>query len=290
MLKKSPIFIALRPWQWVKNFVVLLPLIFSGKFVDTDYLLKSIAATFLFCLMSSAVYLINDIKDKETDRFHPLKKHRPVANGLLSEKLALKLALILIVVSLILSFILQPKFFILLFTYLLLMVSYSHYLKHIVMVDLIVVAIGFVIRAVSGAVVIQVQMSVWFLITTFFIALLLITGKRRHELIELKEFAVNHRRNMEIYSEKLLDGLIFFVSFAIIAIYSLYTILGKNLVFGGTKKLILTIPFVVLGIGRYLYLIYQHNRGGEPDKLLVSDNWLFMSIIGYFITLFICYR
>lgn len=129
------------------------------------------------------------------------------------------------------------------------------------MVDLIVVAIGFVIRAVSGATVINVQISSWLLITTFFLALLLITGKRRHELIELKESAVNHRKNMEIYSEKLLDGLIFLVSFAIIVIYSLYALMGKNLVFGGSKKLILTIPFVAAGIGRYLYLIYQHNRG-----------------------------
>lgn len=275
---------SLRPKQWTKNLIVFAGLIFSQKlFVLKDFL-TALAAFGIFCLLSGAVYLVNDIVDIEKDRQHPEKRKRPLASGKLSIRAATIVAGILPIVSLGLASIINKEFVLVGVAYYFLITSYSFFLKKIVIVDVMTVAMGFVLRAVAGAVAIQVEASSWFLICTILLALFLGLAKRRHELVTLVEKAHHHRESLLHYTPQLLDQLIAAVTSSTILAYALYTMGEETVKKFGTSNLIYTLPFVIYGIFRYLYLMYVKQGGGSPERVLLTDRPLILNILLYLLT------
>jgi len=272
---------ALRPAQWVKNGFVFAALIFSQNLLVWDKARRVGLAALLFCLAASACYLLNDVLDASEDRLHPSKCSRPVASGRLSPRIALFTALFLAFGSLVAAWILAPTFFFVLAVYCLLSGLYSGFLKHIVLVDVFVVAAGFVCRVVGGAVVIDVEISAWLIVCTTMLALFLSLTKRRHELVSLGAEAANHRASLAGYSTYFLDQLISIVTAATVISYSLYT-LSEDVIskFPG-KRLELSIPFVLLGVFRYLYLVHQTKEGGNPTRLLLTDRALIIIVLSW---------
>ena len=266
-----------RPGQWVKNLVVFAPLIFGGDLRRPDSLLRVVAAALLFCLMTSAAYLFNDACDAESDRSHPLKRSRPIAAGRLGRRTALVASGGLALGSLALALPLDPTLAAVLGGYGVLMAGYSLWLKHVIIVDVLAIAAGFVLRAAAGAVVIGVPLSHWLYLCTVLLSLFLGFGKRRHELALLTTSAGAHRRNLERYSLPLLDRLIAVVAAATIVAYAIYSVVAPNL--PRNHAMLLTVPFVVYGIFRYLYLIHAEGRGGAPDRVLFEDRPLLATIL-----------
>lgn len=269
---------SLRPAQWTKNFFVFAGIIFSLKFFEINFLIKVIYAFVVFCLASSAIYLINDIKDIEGDKRHPQKKFRPIASGQISIPAALILALALLAGSIYWSFLLDLSFALVILTYLILMLLYTFLLREMVILDVFSIAAGFVLRALAGAVVIRVEFSPWLMICTVLLSLFIALGKRRHELVSLEE-AVEHRKILDEYNPKLLDQLISAVAGSTVMAYALYTLWPGTIAKFGTVNLVYSVPFVLYGIFRYLYLIYKREEGGRPEKILVTDLPLIFSII-----------
>jgi 4-hydroxybenzoate polyprenyltransferase len=274
----------LRPRQWVKNGVVLTGLVFSGSATDADKVLIALAATGLFCLLSSTVYIINDLADADADRKHPVKAGRPIASGRVAPPTAAILAVILGLVTLTASYFLGRDFFIAALAYFVLNLLYSSFLKHIVIIDVMCIAAGFVLRALAGAVVINVEFSGWLLISTFLLALFVGFGKRRHELILLEESGREHRRILAKYSSYFLDQLIGVVTPAVLVCYLLYVISPEVKEKLGTEYLYLTTPFVIYGIFRYLYLIHLEEQGGSPTRLLLTDRPILLTVLLWLIT------
>jgi len=275
---------ALRPRQWIKNIVLFAGLIFSQNVFAVPLLLKSLAAFATFCLLASSIYLINDVKDIESDRNHPVKKERPIASGKIKPGSAIALAVILGGISLVSSFMLELNFFYLCAGYFVGMLFYSLFLKHTVILDIMIIAGGFILRAVAGAAAIGVSISSWLLVCTTFIALFLVISKRRHEVILLGENASNHRQNLEEYGLKFLDQMIAIVTTATMMSYILYTVDTVTIEKFGTSNLLFTAPFVLFGIFRYLYLIYQKGRGGRPEQVLLNDPPILIAIILWVVT------
>jgi 4-hydroxybenzoate polyprenyltransferase len=275
-------FDTLRPQQWVKNLLLFAGLIFSQNFYHLNFLLKSLAAFCLFCLLSSSVYVVNDIIDIERDRKHPLKSNRPIAKGEIKISTAVFLFILLALVSLGFSTLLSPLFALMALSYLVLNLVYSRYLKHMVIIDVMCIALGFVIRAVAGAVVIGVQISAWLIVCTILLALFLGFGKRRHELLLLDTQASEHRTILTEYSPYFLDQMISVVTASTVVAYAFYTLSPEVEGKLGTKYMDLTIPFVLYGVFRYLYLIHQKEGGGSPTKMLLGDTPLLVNIILWF--------
>jgi len=273
------IFQLLRPQQWVKNGVVLAGLIFSGNAGHSDLAILALATTGLFCLLSSTVYIFNDIADIEADRNHPAKRNRPIASGRISKSTAMTIGIILGIIALAGLFLLSKGVFGIAAAYLLLNIFYSYFLKHVVIIDVMAIATGFVLRALAGAVVIHVQFSGWLLISTFLLALFLGFGKRRHELVLLDQDSKTHRKILEQYSPNLLDQLIAVVTPAVLICYLLYVISPEVEHKLGTPYLYLTAPFVIYGIFRYLYLIHQKEQGGSPTQVLLTDLPIIVTVI-----------
>jgi len=259
----------MRPKQWPKNVFIFTALVFVEQLFTLVPLLKTIAAFALFCLMSSTVYLINDVADIEKDRQHPTKRLRPLASGQLKPSVAITAAVLIPLVTLPLSFLLDPYFGLVALAYLLTMIFYSFVLKNIVILDVLTVAAGFVLRAVAGAVVISVPISPWLYVCTTLLALFIGISRRRHELVLLAENANEHRASLNEYSLPLLDQMIAVVTSATIIAYSLYTFSAPNL--PPNHAMMLTIPFVLYGLFRYLYLIHVENKGGTPEEIFLSD-------------------
>lgn len=260
----------MRPKQWTKNAVLFAPLIFDEKLFEFDQLARTLLAFVLFCLISSTVYLINDLVDIEQDRLHPKKRTRPLASGALSPGVAMAAAGIFILVSLPLALWLDGGFSLILFSYLLLNIAYSFYLKHLVIIDVLVIAAGFVLRVAGGVAVVGVErFSPWLYLVVTLGALFLGFGKRRHELLLLDEGADAHRAILAEYTIPFLDQLIGLVTSTMVIAYSLYTFSAPNL--PSNHAMMLTIPFVLYGLFRYLYLIHVKKEGGAPDELLLSD-------------------
>ncbi|MEO0101097.1 MAG: decaprenyl-phosphate phosphoribosyltransferase [candidate division WOR-3 bacterium] len=270
---------SLRPLQWSKNAFVFAGLFFSQNLFHLSYLLKSLAAFFLFSFISGATYIINDIKDREEDKVHPKKRFRPIASGRLKVSFAFPFALILIILSLILGYLLNQNFFWVLFSYLLLTLAYSFFLKDIVILDLLVIAFGFVLRALAGTVVISVNLSVWLFICTILLALFLGITKRKAEITLLGDSAINHRSVLSHYSHNFLDQMTSVVTAATVVSYAIYTVAPETVAKFGTDKLIFTIPFVLYGIFRYLYLIYHAEFLENPEWALVKDPPLTTAIL-----------
>ncbi len=264
------LFKTMRPKQWTKNVFIFTALVFDEKLFTPSPLLKTTAAFILFCLTSSAVYLINDVVDIEKDRQHPTKRLRPLPSGQLKPSVAIAAAVLIPLVTLPLSFLLDLHFGFVALAYLLTMIVYSFVLKNIVILDVLTVAAGFVLRVAAGAIVVDVQrFSPWLYICATLVALFIGISRRRHELVLLAENANEHRASLSEYSLPLLDEMISVVASATVIAYSLYTFSAPNL--PPNHAMMLTIPFVLYGIFRYLYLIHVKNKGGTPEEIFLSD-------------------
>ncbi|PZR98054.1 MAG: decaprenyl-phosphate phosphoribosyltransferase [Chloroflexi bacterium] len=266
-----------RPRQWIKNGFVFAALIFSGKLSSPRALLQAFAAFVLFSLLSSAIYLLNDVADREADRQHPLKASRPIASGRLGPRFAVFVAGGLLIIALSASVWLDPRFALVAGGYVLLMGAYTWQLKHLVLIDVFVIAGGFVLRAAGGAAAIGVSISPWLYLCTILLSLFLGFGKRRHELMLLEDAAGGHRRNLEEYTAPLLDDLINIVAGATIMAYSLYTFFAAAV--PHNHAMMVTIPFVLYGVFRYLLLVHRADVGGSPEEAVWRDPMLLADLI-----------
>lgn len=266
----------LRPRQWTKNLVLFAGLIFSRNAGDLDLGARSLLGFVCFCLVSSAVYLLNDIADREADRLHPTKRLRPIASGEFGTGVAWVVAVILIAAGGAMAFALGKPFFAVFLVFLALNLLYSLKLKQVLGLDVLSIAIGFVLRAIAGVEVLKtvqpgIELSSWLLVCTLFLALFLGLGKRRAELSQLNENAERHRKALANYSITLLNQMIAMVSAATVISYSIYTISPGTVQKFHTEKLVYTIPFVVYGLWRYLYLVFERESGGNPSEILLTD-------------------
>ncbi len=276
---------ALRPEQWSKNLIVFAGLIFARAFTQTELIIEATIAFIIFCFASSAIYIFNDLVDIERDRSHPKKKFRPIASGKVNKQTAYIISAILMIGSAAGSYLLLNEYFFwAVFSYIVLNILYSLSLKQIVIIDVMSIAAGFVLRAVGGAVAIGVEISSWLVICTTLLALFLGFGKRRHELVLLNSTAAEHRTILEKYSISLLDQLISIVTAATIIAYAIYTLFGQAPEKYGATHLELTIPFVIYGIFRYLYLIHKKEAGGSPAKILYTDIPILLTVILWIIS------
>lgn len=271
------LFQSLRPKQWVKNLLVFAALVFSQKLFVVEDFLKATAAFLIFCGLSGAIYLVNDVCDFERDRQHPEKCNRPIAAGLLSKKVALAEAAGLFGLGLGFGFKLGAGFGLVTTFYAILTLSYSLFLKNFVILDVLLVSAGYVLRAIAGALSISVEISPWLLSCTLFLALFLSVGKRRHEFLTLTN-ASAHRKSLGEYTTNLLDSMLVMTATASMLSYTLYTQAAETVKKFGTSNLIYTTPFVIYGLFRYFYLIYQKNRGGSPAETLITDFPLLLDI------------
>ena len=270
--------ISLRPGQWTKNVIIFAGLIFGRRLFDPSAIGRTLAAFAIFCGLSAVVYLVNDVVDRESDRRHPYKARRPIASGAVRPRVALATAAVIAAVALGASLRLSPGFATVALAYVGLLVVYSGRLKHIVIIDALTIAIGFVLRAVAGAVVVGVPISNWLLVCTILLALFLALSKRRHELVLLADGATEHRRILEEYSPYLLDQMIGVVTASTLISYVFYTISPETEQKFGTGLLGLTIPFPLYGIFRYLYLVHRKEGGGSPAELLLNDRPLLVCV------------
>ncbi len=276
----------MRPRQWTKNAIVLAALLFDGQILNIPALLRTILAAFLFCLISSSVYFVNDILDAESDRQHPVKRKRPIASGKLPIPTAIAAAIILLLIAFPVAYWLSPLFALISALYLIINLAYSNWLKHIPLIDVLIIASGFVLRVAAGAAVWHVErFSPWLYVVTTLLSLYLGFGKRRAELMLLNEDANSHRKVLDGYSIPFLDQLITIVSSTTIVAYSLYTFSAANL--PANHSMMFTIPFVLYGIFRYLYLIQMKNYGGEPEEMLLTDRPLQVTIILWGLSVFV---
>lgn len=278
------IFKTMRPKQWTKNLFVFAGIIFSQNLFNFPLLLKTALAFFVFCLLSGSIYIMNDIADLNEDRHHPLKSQRPLASGRLKVYYAMWVLIFISLFSLGISFRLSPLFFLVALAYFMLQLAYSLVLKHMVILDVFVVAIGFVLRVIGGAIVIDIPISPWLIVCTILLALFLSLSKRRHELVLLNEEAKNHRKILGEYSPYLLDQMISVVTASTVIAYCFYTLSEETVKKFGTKNLVFTIPFVLYGIFRYLYLIHKKELGGNPETVFINDRPLLIAVLLWVIT------
>lgn len=268
---------AMRPAQWTKNAIVYAALVFDGKLLQPDLFLRTTVIAVCFCLVSSSVYLINDLVDIEKDRQHPRKRLRPLASGALSPRVAGVAAFVLGAVGIAAAIWLDPWAGAVTAAYLLQNLAYSFFLKDHVIVDVMVLSLGFLLRVVAGVVVVQVEnFSPWLYVCVTLLSLFLGFGKRRHEMVLLQEEAANHRASLDQYNLALLDQLIGLVTTSTLVSYTLYTFEAQTALVGGGRML-LTVPFVFYFIARYLYLIHVRKLGGAPDELLLQDRPLLIN-------------
>ena len=270
--------VSLRPRQWVKNLFVFAAVIFSQN-LFSPLIWPALGAFAVFCALSGAIYLVNDLADQEKDRLHPTKRFRPIASGALPRSAAIVFAIVLLAGSLAAAFAIAPSFGWVALAYGVLLVSYSIWLKHIVILDVLTVAVGFVLRAVAGAEAVGVEISGWLVICTILIALFLALGKRRQEYLTLHGAAAAHRPILAEYSEGFLDQMIAVVTASTVTAYALYTMSPETVGKFHTRLLPLTLPFVLYGIFRYLYLLYRRELGGNPSDLLLSDRALLVNTL-----------
>ena len=280
------IFISMRPRQWTKNTVIFAALIFSQRLFELHFFLTSLAGFGLFCLVSGSIYLFNDVVDAKYDRTHPEKKSRPVAAGRLSKPFVLMFSMPSLAIGVLLSFAVNYEFGLVISGYAVLQILYTIVLKKVVLVDVFIIALGFVIRAAAGAYILRVYLSPWLLVCTLFLSLFLALSKRRHELMLVRN-GMNSRQVLSFYSLDMLDQMINIVASGTVITYALYTMAPRTVspVTGfGTHKLIFTVPFVLFGIFRYLYLVHKKMEGGSPERVLLTDVPLMVDILLYGLT------
>jgi 4-hydroxybenzoate polyprenyltransferase len=268
---------SMRPEQWTKNVVVFAALIFGRRLFDPAAVGLSLTAFLIFCALSSVVYLLNDVSDREADRQHPLKARRPIASGELDVSTGLMAAGVIGLAAMAAALWVRLEFALIAAIYVAMFAAYSRWLKHIVILDVLTIAMGFVLRAAAGAVVISVPISHWLLVCTILLALFLGLGKRRHELTLLAGAATGHRRILEEYNPYLLDQMIGVVTASTLMAYIIYCTSPETMAKFSTDKLVLTTPFPIYGIFRYLYLVHQRGAG-SPSEVLLTDRPLVICI------------
>ncbi len=271
--------ISMRPQQWIKNLLLFGPLIFSINLFDTTMAMQTAFAFIAFSLAGSAVYLLNDIVDVEKDKAHPIKCNRPIASGKLSKNVALVFMAIIGAGALILAWDLSQTLAFIIIIYMVNNLFYSFKLKHIVLIDVGSLSLGFVLRVFAGAAVIGVEASPWLIMCTILLSSFLGFAKRRHELVLLGENNANHRSVLAHYSPHLLDQLILISASSTVMSYALYTVNAKTVVRFGTTNLIYTVPFILYGVFRYLFLIHNRKKGGDPAKVLLNDAPMVLNIV-----------
>jgi 4-hydroxybenzoate polyprenyltransferase len=277
--------ISMRPAQWIKNLIIFAGIVFSKELFIPHSLIR-VSLTFLvFCLLVGGNYIINDIRDIENDKLHPKKRLRPIPSGKLPIGIALCFGSFGLILSIICSFYLSYSVGIIALMYILLMLAYTSFLKEIPIVDAFIIAIGFVLRAIAGVEVIQVSLSPWFFICSILIALFIVFCKRRHELTLLETGAVQHRKILAEYNPILLDQMISVVTASTVVTYTLYTMWPDTVAKFNTYYLVYTVPFVMYGIFRYLYLVYKKDVVGSPEKALLTDFPMMISMGLWFVSI-----
>ena len=279
------IIIAMRPKQWTKNLLLFAGLVFTHHLLDLPQVLSAVAGFFIFCGLSGVVYLYNDLRDVEGDRQHPLKCSRPIAAGKLSPGVAWVACVVVAVVCLAGSCALNARFAAYAWAYFIMMILYSAGLKHVVILDLMIVALGFVVRAMAGVRAVEtpgqhLPITPWFITCVLFLALFIVICKRRHEVVLLADSAANHRPVLEHYSTAFLDQMVSVATSATVISYALYVVTGTSREIPESRKeyMIWTLPFVLYGVFRYLYLVYRRDKGGSPETLLLQDVSLLVNI------------
>ncbi|MDZ5254249.1 decaprenyl-phosphate phosphoribosyltransferase [Clostridium sp. LIBA-8841] len=273
------LFKLMRPKQWIKNFFVFGALIFSYSFLDLNKDIYAIITFILFCLISSTVYIMNDILDVEKDRVHPKKRFRPIASGAISIKEAEIALFILLVFSMTCAFFINRKLFFILAVYFINNIFYSFKIKNVVILDVISIAFGFILRVIAGGVVIDVSLSGWILLCTFFIALFLGFEKRRNEIIKLEEKATEHRKILDDYSDELLKQFSDITLTCTVIAYAMYTFVAYD-----TSYMMITNVFVIYGLFRYKYLSMKKGQGGSPTETILTDKSIIIDVILWAVT------
>lgn len=286
----------MRPRQWTKNFLLFSGIVFAQQWDKPDLLMRAFFGFVIFCGLSGAIYIFNDLVDVEADRLHPRKKSRPLAARLVKRRIAFSWAMALSIGGLVAAFLLppsSPSFGFTALAYFTLTILYSHIFKHVAIIDVILLAAGFVLRAIAGVVVIQVEggpyvpMTPWFVVCVLFLALFVAICKRRHELMFVEE-ASSHRKVLEEYSPAFLDQMISVSTSATVISYALYLIAGPHGAYGEPVqdlRLLATLPFVIYGVFRYLYLVYKRGEGGEPETLVLKDKPFLVNVMAWLITM-----
>ncbi len=278
----------LRPWQWSKNLILFAGLVFSVHMMEPAYDGRALAAFLVFCLASSAVYVLNDVFDVNRDRIHPRKRHRPIPAGRIGIPQAVALFGGLVIITMVVSYRLGGAFFLSLSVFFLINIAYSARLKNLVILDVLMIAMSFVVRAIAGVMALRpfdpaIELSPWLLVCTLFLALFLGFGKRRHELTILEATASDHRATLGQYSRPFLDQLITVAAAATLIAYAIYTIAPGTLNKFHSPALVFTIPFVVYGLFRYLYLVQVREEGGSPSRTLYRDVPILLTTLGWVI-------
>jgi len=275
----------IRVKHWIKNLFVFAPLFFAKELFHFEMLTKSLIAFFSITFISVLVYIINDIIDKKTDAVHKIKKERPIASGKVKPLSAFLLGLIFFIIGFLFLLLLDNASKLIIISYFILNILYTFFFKHVTILDVFIIAAGFCLRVLLGAIVINVTLSYWMLFTTFTVSLIIGFGKRRHELEFLGEEAKHHRKNFKDYNKPLLDILIIISTTLTIINYTLYTMDADIIKKFGTGGLILTVPFVIYGLFRYLLLIYCKDKGGSPEELVTNDIGLIISVVLWVISI-----
>jgi 4-hydroxybenzoate polyprenyltransferase len=288
MKKLWYILVSMRPRQWTKNLVLFAGVVFSMHLFDLSLLERSFYGFIVFCLMSGAIYIVNDIADRERDREHPAKRKRPIAAGLLRPAEALPVAVAIIAAALAVSWTLGNEFFAVAAAFIAINFAYSFFLRGIVILDVFSISFNFLLRAVGGVAVLKesvpsIEISPWLLICTLFLSLFLAFCKRRNEIESLDEAAV-HRASLKDYSVLLLDQLVGLSATAALVSYSIYTVWPSTVEKFGTSNLVYTIPFVAFGIMRYLYIVYRRNEGGDPSGILLTEKSILATVFLWAVT------
>lgn len=271
-------FSLLRIKQWIKNLFVFAPIVFSEKFFNLRFFIPTLIVFFLISFISSGLYMINDVVDAEKDRLHPEKRNRPIASGRINKRFAIFVSSILLILPLFYSYTMGKGLFLILLTYIGLNILYSFYLKRIVILDVMLISANFVLRVFSGSIIFSIPISSWLILCTIFISLFLGFSKRRFELSSLGGNAVNHREVLSLYSIPFLDQMITVVTASTIISYALYTVSNETVKRFG-NGLIYSLPFVIYGIFRYLFIVYVKGKGGDPTKILTEDIPLILDVV-----------
>ena len=282
----------MRPRQWTKNVLFVFPaIVFSGHLFEVDLFLRVVVCCILMILMSGSIYIVNDLADVESDRLHPVKRSRPIAAGLVSTSIAKAVVFVLPLFVLAIGYRFDQELTLVLFVYFVIQIAYSIYLKHIVVLDIIVVSVGFVMRLMAGGIVIDVSVSPWLYSSAGLLALFLVIGKRRQELVMLGEKAAETRAIFQSYNLSLLDDMLRIVMTSTMITYILYIVESNTLVRYGENLGLLTVPIVIYGLFRYLYLIHVRLEGGAPDEVLLTDRPLQATLVCaalvYFVILYV---
>jgi 4-hydroxybenzoate polyprenyltransferase len=291
LLKKLSALVRLiRPKQWVKNLFVFSALVFSKHLFDFDYVSKTLLAFAAFSFSASFVYIINDIADRERDRQHPKKRKRPIASGEIKPVEGMIIAVVLLALVVAFVSVLDPRFTLCLAAYLVMNLAYSFYLKDMVLIDVFVIAIGFMLRVIGGALVLDVERSSWLILTTMFLSLFLAIAKRRGELVTISSAPegqkIETRKVLEHYSVDFAEQMTTICAAGFVFCYALYTVSDRTIALFGTENLVLTTPFVLYGVFRYLYLLHLKNLGESPTDIVLSDIPMIVNFIAYAAAMF----